>query len=70
MKKIITFSFSTEYEGSGEEEVFTFEELGIDENMKDKEIEKVLDKLFHDWVWDKFNISGGIIITKDKDTIK
>ncbi|KAA0955400.1 hypothetical protein FQ087_12315 [Sporosarcina sp. ANT_H38] len=65
MGKTVTFSFNTEYEGSGEAEIFTFEKLGIDENMDEKAVEKVLEKLFHAWVWNKFNISGGIVINED-----
>ncbi len=36
--------------------------------MDDKAVEKALDKLFHAWVWDKFNISGSIIVEEDKPT--
>lgn len=61
MGKTVTFSFNTEYEGSGEAETFTFDKLGIDENMDDKAVEIALDKLFQAWVWHKFNISGSIV---------
>jgi hypothetical protein len=36
MSKTVTFSFITKYEGSSEKETFTFEKLGIDDDMGDK----------------------------------
>lgn len=68
MGKIVTFSFDTKYEGSGRKERFTFEKLGIDENMDDQAVGIALDKLFHAWVWNEFNISGSIIVEEDKPT--
>lgn len=68
MGKTVTFSFDTEYVDSNVVEKFTFEKLGIDGNMDDKAVEKVLDKLFHAWVWNKLNISGSIIVEEDTPT--
>lgn len=66
MGKTVTFSFSsTKYEGTEAKETFTFEELGIDEDMDDKELKKVIDEIFQAWVWDKLNISFSIVIDKD-----
>ncbi len=64
MGKKVTFSFSsTKYEGTEATETFTFENLGIDEEMDDKELKIVIDKLFEAWVWDKLNISYSIFWT-------
>ena len=66
MGKTVTFSFSsTNYEGATATETFTFEKLGIDEDMDNKVIDKELDRLYQAWVWEKFNTSGGIIITEE-----
>jgi len=66
MGKTVTFSFSsTQYEGTEATETFTFEKLGIDENMNEKELKIVVEKLFEAWVWDKLNISYSIVWGKD-----
>lgn len=57
MVKTVTFSVGTKYEGSSETETFTFEKLGIDEDMNDTEVKKGIDEIFQAWVWDKLNIS-------------
>ncbi|UNT55173.1 MULTISPECIES: hypothetical protein [Lysinibacillus] len=62
MGKTVTFSFSTKYEDSRVEEIFTFEKLGIDEYMDEKAVKKVIDELFQAWVWNKLNISYSIVI--------
>lgn len=54
MVKTVTFSVGTKYEGSSETETFTFEKLGIDEDMDDAEVKK---EIFQAWVWDNLNIS-------------
>ena len=67
MGKSVTFSFSsTKYEGVGAKETFTFEELGIGENMNDKAIKMEIDGIFQAWVWDKLNISFSIVIAEEK----
>lgn len=66
MEKAVTFSFSsTNYEGTKATETFTFEKLGIDEDMDDKALKIEIDRLFHAWVWDKLNISYSIIINEE-----
>jgi len=66
MGKTVTFSFSsTNYEGAAATETFTFEKLGIDEDMDNKAIDKELDRFYQAWVWDKFNISGSMVITEE-----
>lgn len=67
MGKTVTFSFSsTEYEGTEATETFTFEKLGIDKDMDEKALKKVIDEIFQAWVWDKLNISYSIVIDEDK----
>ncbi|MFT8322787.1 MAG: hypothetical protein ABF649_18095 [Bacillus sp. (in: firmicutes)] len=55
MGKKITFSFSSaKYEGVEAKETFTFEKLGIDEDMvDDKAFKKRIDEIFQAWVWGK-----------------
>lgn len=63
MDKTVTFSFSsTTFEGTEATETFTFEKLGLDENMDEKALKIELDKIFQAWLWDKLNISYSIII--------
>ncbi|GKU84129.1 hypothetical protein [Niallia sp. NCCP-28] len=65
MGKIITFSVDTKYEDSRETETFTFEKLGIDEDMDNTELKKAIDEIFQAWVWDKLNISFSIVIDEE-----
>ncbi len=62
MGKAVTFSVSIKYEDSRETEIFTFEKFGIDGDMDDTELKKVIDEVFQVWVWDKLNISYSILI--------
>ncbi|MGA3603085.1 hypothetical protein [Lysinibacillus agricola] len=63
MGKTVTFSFSsTKYKGTDATETFTFENLGINEDMDDKALKIEIDRIFHAWVWDKLNISYSIVI--------
>lgn len=63
MDKTVTFSFSSaKYEGTEATETFTFEKLGIDENMDEKALKIEIDKIFQAWVWDKLNISYSIVM--------
>ncbi|MDV6377882.1 hypothetical protein ORD22_06350 [Sporosarcina sp. GW1-11] len=63
MVKTITFSFaSAEYEGTEATETFTFEKLGLDEHMDEKDLEIEMNRIYHAWVWSKLNISSSIII--------
>ncbi|MFC0416998.1 hypothetical protein ACFFHH_16370 [Cytobacillus solani] len=58
MSKTVTFSFkSTKYEGTESKETFTFENLGIAEDMDVKSIKVEIERIFQAWVWDKLNIS-------------
>ncbi|WP_224773292.1 hypothetical protein [Metabacillus idriensis] len=60
--KTVTFSVGTKYEDSKQTETFTFEKLGIDEDMDETKLKKVIDDIFQAWVWDKLNISYSIVI--------
>ncbi|PLR68870.1 hypothetical protein CYJ36_06925 [Bacillus sp. UMB0893] len=62
MGKTVTFSVGTKYEDSKQTETFTFEKLGIDEDMDETKLKKVIDDIFQAWVWDKLNISYSIVI--------
>ncbi|MFE8697561.1 hypothetical protein ACFYKT_14555 [Cytobacillus sp. FJAT-53684] len=63
MGKTVTFSFrSTNFEGVEATETFTFEKLSIDEDLDDIALKKVIDEIFHAWVWDKLNISYSIVM--------
>jgi len=67
MDKTVTFSFSsTKYEGTEATETFTFEKLGINEDMDDEALKKAIDEVFQAWVWDKLNISYSIVLNEDK----
>ncbi|WHY75311.1 hypothetical protein QNH20_14265 [Neobacillus sp. WH10] len=68
MGKKVTFSFRTKYEGLSEKETFTFEKLGLDEEMDEKAVKERIDEVFQSWVWDKLNISYSIVINEDKRT--
>lgn len=61
MNKTVTFTVDTKYEDRIQE-TFTFEELGIDENMHTEEVKKKIDKIFEAWVTSRLNISYSIII--------
>ncbi|MED3550293.1 hypothetical protein [Cytobacillus praedii] len=66
MSKTITFSFrSSKYEGTEAKETFTFENLGIEEDMADNLLKVEIDNLFQAWVWDKLNISYSIVIDEE-----
>jgi len=63
MGKTVTFSFSsTKYKSTDATETFTFENLGINEDMDDKALKIEIDRIFQAWVWDKLNISYSIVI--------
>lgn len=70
MVKTITFSFSSaEFKGTEATETFTFEELGVDENMDKKAFDIEINRLFLAWVWHKLNISSSII-TEGLDSVE
>ena len=63
MDKTVTFSFSsTKYKSTDATETFTFENLGINEDMDDKALKIEIYSIFQAWVWDKLNISYSIVI--------
>lgn len=67
MGKTVTFSFnSAKYEGTKATETFSFEKLGIDEDIDDKALKNVIDEIFQAWVWNKLNIAYSIVINGDK----
>lgn len=55
--KTITFTVATNKVGSKVSDTFTFEQLGIDENLTGDELENELNELWQDWIWN--NIDGG-----------
>lgn len=66
MSKTVTFSFSsTKYEGTKATETFTFERLGIDEDLDDKTLKQEINDIFQAWVWDKLNISFSIVYNEE-----
>jgi hypothetical protein len=67
MAKTATFSFDTKYIDSRTSETFTFEELGVAEDLSGEAEKKILDDLFHAWVWDKLNISFSIVVKRPLD---
>jgi hypothetical protein len=66
LNKTVTFAVDTKYQDRIRE-TFTFEELGIDENMDTEEVKKEIDKIFKAWVYDRLNISYSIVIETGKD---
>ncbi|WP_232319569.1 MULTISPECIES: hypothetical protein [Sporosarcina] len=61
--KTITFSFaSNAFKGTEATETFTFEELEINENLNEKELEIEIDRIYQEWIWNKLNVSGSIVI--------
>lgn len=64
MAKTVTFSFSsTEYKGTEATETFTFEELGLEENVDIKDA--VIEQLFEAWFRNKINYSYSIVIQEE-----
>ncbi|MDW2876197.1 MULTISPECIES: hypothetical protein [Bacillaceae] len=64
MAKNVTFSFDTKYIDSRTCETFTFEELGVAENLDEEAERKILEDILHAWIWDKLNISYSIVWNK------
>lgn len=61
--KTVTFSFtSSTFEGTEARETFTFEELEIDESLDEKELGVELDRIYQEWIWNKINVWGSIVI--------
>ena len=59
MSKTVTFSVTTKYV----KETVTLQELGIDEDMDDKEMKSAVEDFFRDWLWN--NVSFSYIIDED-----
>lgn len=66
MFKTITFAVDTKY-NDPIQETFTFEQLGIDEQLSDIERKKQIDFIFKNWVSDRLNISYSIVIETETD---
>ncbi|WP_431030189.1 hypothetical protein [Lysinibacillus sp. LZ02] len=66
MSKTVTFAVNTKYEDRIEE-TFTFEQLGLDENIPIETVEREVDGIFKAWVSHQLNISYSIIIDTDND---
>lgn len=63
MERNVTFSFkSTAFEGVEAKETFTYEVLGLSEDLDNEALQIEIDRIFHAWVWDKLNISYSIVI--------
>lgn len=62
MSKTATFSFKSEtFEGVEAKETFTFEKLGINENLDDEALKMEIERIFKAWVSDKLNLSFSIV---------
>ena len=71
MVKTVTFTFSSAaYEGTEATETFTFEELGIEENMDEKALGREMERIFQAWVWHKLNISSSVYIRDGEKAYK
>ncbi len=66
MYKTITFAVDTKYKDPIQE-TFTFEQLGIDEQLSDIEMKKQIDFIFKNWVSNRLNISYSIVIETETD---
>ncbi|MEA0562506.1 hypothetical protein AB1J28_11195 [Lysinibacillus irui] len=66
MYKTITFAVDTKY-NDPIQETFTFEQLGIDEQLSDIEMKKQIDFIFKNWVSDRLNISHSIVIETETE---
>ncbi|MEA0553231.1 hypothetical protein U1P98_22180 [Lysinibacillus irui] len=66
MYKTITFAVDTKY-NDPIQETFTFEQLGIDEQLSDIEMKKQIDYIFKNWVSDRLNISHSIVIETETE---
>lgn len=64
MSKIITFAFNTKYKEQIQE-TFSFEQLGINEQLPSDEMKKQIDQLFENWVCDRLNLSYSIVIEEE-----
>lgn len=62
MSNKVTFAVGTNSVESRVVESFTFKQLGIDENLDDKEIQEIVDKYFKEWVWS--TISHSCVISR------
>jgi hypothetical protein len=59
MSKTVTFSVTTKYV----KETVNLQELGIGEDMDDKEMKRAIEDFFRDWLWN--NVSFSYIIDED-----
>ncbi|MEG0258397.1 MAG: hypothetical protein RR595_03340 [Lysinibacillus sp.] len=59
MSKTVTFSVTTKYI----KEEIALQQLGIDENMDDKEMKEAVEEFFKDWLWN--NVSFSYMIEED-----
>lgn len=47
-------------------ETFSFEQLGINEQLPSDEIKKQIDHLFKNWVCDRLNLSYSIVVEENE----
>ncbi|WBF58533.1 hypothetical protein HXV90_04755 [Lysinibacillus sp. JK80] len=59
-------SLELEKETTQIQETFSFEQLGINEQLPSDEIKKQMDHLFKNWVCDRLNLSSSIVLEEDK----
>lgn len=59
-------SLELEKETTQIQETFSFEQLGINEQLPSDEIKKQIDHLFKNWVCDRLNVSSSIVLEEDK----
>jgi len=48
------------------QETFSFEQLGINEQLPSDEIKKQIDHLFKNWVCDRLNLSYSIVVEENE----
>ena len=65
VSKLITFTFNTKYTDQIQE-TFSFEQLGINEQLPSDEIKKQIDHLFKNWVCDRLNLSYSIVVEENE----
>ncbi|MEY2355871.1 hypothetical protein [Lysinibacillus capsici] len=59
-------SLELEKETTQIQETFSFEQLGMNEQLPSDEIKKQMDHLFKNWVCDRLNLSSSIVLEEDK----
>ena len=61
----VRFSVGMNMQGADFEEVFSLEDLGIDENQSPEELEKDLGEAYNEWAWE--HLTGGFELEEDSE---